>query len=96
MSQDGSISSGAAITPRAIVGAAHALRSISSPFDFSKARRVGQMDPEIKKFSLASNLNASSEEHQDIMLIYCMGDEVDDILYGRDLTDAKHAIYTEV
>lgn len=99
MRQDGSASSGAAATPRATVGPAHALRSISShrsPSTFQNPQEWDKWIRRLERFCLASNLNASSEEHQDNTLIYCMGDEVDDILHGLDLTDAKHGTYTEV
>lgn len=51
-------------------------------FDFSKPQEWDKWIRKFERFRLASNLNASSEENQVNTLIYCMGDEADDILRG--------------
>lgn len=46
-----------------------------------------------ERFRLASNLHLSTDANQ---VIYCMGDEADDILRGQDLTDVQRQQYTSV
>ncbi|KAL6455308.1 hypothetical protein MHYP_G00362590 [Metynnis hypsauchen] len=65
-------------------------------FDFSKPQEWDKWIRRFERFRLASNLNASSEENQVNTLIYCMGDEADDILRGLTLTDAERSTYKEV
>lgn len=49
-----------------------------------------------ERFRLASNLHLSTDATQVNTLIYCMGDEADDILRGQDLTDAQRQQYALV
>ena len=51
-------------------------------FDFSKPQEWDKWIRRFERFRLASNLHASSDENQVNTLIYCMGDEADDILLG--------------
>lgn len=52
------------------------------PFDFSKPQEWGKW---IRRFRIASNLNASSEANQINTLIYCMGDEADEVMHGLSI-----------
>lgn len=62
-------------------------------FDFSKQQEWAKWIRQFERFCLASNLNAGLEENQVNTLIYCMGDEADDILHGLTLTAAHRDTY---
>jgi len=66
------------------------------PFDFSKPHEWTKWIRRFERFRQASNLTASSEENQVNTLIYCMGDEADDVLRGLNLSDADQRKYTTV
>ena len=60
-------------------------------FDFSRPQEWDKWIRRFERFRLASNLNSSSEDNQVNTLIYCMGDEADDILRGLTLSaDQRH------
>ncbi len=65
-------------------------------FDFSKLQEWDKWIRRFERFRLASNLNVSSEENQVNTLIYCMGDEADDILRGLTLPAAERDTYKGV
>ena len=48
------------------------------------------------RFRLASNLNATLEEKQVNTLVYCIGDEAEDVLEGVMLTEDERKMYTDV
>ncbi|KAL7865994.1 hypothetical protein SRHO_G00112410 [Serrasalmus rhombeus] len=105
MSQGEDVSGGsqqqqvAACAQRVAVGAGPcATFNIQPPesFDFSKPQEWDKWIRRFERFCLASNLNASSEENQVNTLIYCMGDEADDILRGLTLTAAERGTYKGV
>lgn len=50
------------------------------PFDFSKPHEWTKWIRRFERFRQASNLAASSEDNQVNTLIYCMGDEADEVL----------------
>lgn len=66
------------------------------PFDFSKPHEWTRWVRRFERFRQASNLSASSEENQVNTLIYCMGDEADDVLRGLKLSDADQRDYAKV
>lgn len=66
------------------------------PFDFSKPHEWTKWIRRFERFCQASNLSANSEENQVNTLIYCMGDEADDVLRGLKLGDADQRQYTKV
>nr|XP_061786511.1 uncharacterized protein LOC133577033 [Nerophis lumbriciformis] len=72
--------------------------SIQPPeaFNFSKPQDWERWIRRFERFRLASNLHLSTEANQVNTLIYCMGDEADDILRGHDLTDIQRQQYTSV
>lgn len=88
---------GAAAAQRAAPGSS-ATFSIQPPesFDFSKPQEWAKWIRRFRRFRLASNLNASSEENQVNTLIYCMGDEADYILRGLNLRDDLRRTYQGV
>ncbi|CAK6972033.1 uncharacterized protein K02A2.6-like [Scomber scombrus] len=63
------------------------------PFDFSKPQEWTKWIQRFERFHQAGNLSASSEENQLNTLIYCMGDEADDVLRGQKLDDADQCQY---
>ncbi|KAF3854286.1 hypothetical protein F7725_022341 [Dissostichus mawsoni] len=63
-------------------------------FDFAKPQDWDRWIRRFERFRLASNLHLSTEANQVNTLIYCMGDEADDILRGHDLSDAQRQQYT--
>lgn len=65
-------------------------------FTFSKPQEWEKWIRRFERFRLASNLNLSSEANQVNTLIYCMGDEADDILRGLNLTNARRQQYKPV
>ena len=66
------------------------------PFDFSKPNDWTRWIRRFERFRQASNLSASSEDNQVNTLIYCMGDEADDVLRGLKLSAADQHEYTKV
>lgn len=72
--------------------------SIQPPeaFDFSKPQDWERWIRRFERFRLASNLHLSSQANQVNTLIYCMGDEADDILRGQALSDAERQQYGAV
>nr|XP_055068361.1 uncharacterized protein LOC129450004 [Misgurnus anguillicaudatus] len=66
------------------------------PFDFTKPQEWERWIRRFDRFRLASNLNATSEENQVNTLVYCMGDEAEDVLKGLTLTEDQRKKYTDV
>ena len=66
------------------------------PFDFSKPHEWPKWIRRFERFRQASNLTASSDDNQVNTLIYCMGDEADDVLRGLKLSDEDLRSYTIV
>ncbi|KAL4008446.1 hypothetical protein ACER0C_002298 [Sarotherodon galilaeus] len=66
------------------------------PFDFSKPHEWTRWVRHFERFRQASNLSACSEENQVNTLIYCMGDEADDVLRGLKLSDVDQRDYAKV
>lgn len=65
-------------------------------FDFSKPQDWERWVRRFERFRLASNLHLSSGANQVNTLIYCMGDEADDILRGQVLTEVARQEYKTV
>lgn len=68
----------------------------TEPFDFSKPQQWEKWIRRFERFRQASNLHLSSEANQVNTLIYCMGDEADDILQGQALSDVQRHQYKAV
>ncbi|KAK0156520.1 hypothetical protein N1851_000189 [Merluccius polli] len=66
------------------------------PFDFSKPHEWPKWIRRFERFRQASNLTASSDDNQVNTLIYCMGDEADDVLRGLKLSDTDLRNYSKV
>lgn len=66
------------------------------PFDFAKPHEWEKWIRRFERFRLASNLNSSSEANQVNTLVYCMGDDADDVLRGLDLTEEQRQQYGAV
>lgn len=73
-----------------------AQRAVAEFFDFSKPQEWAKWIRRFERFHLASNLNASSEENQVNTLIYCMGDETDNVLRGLNLSEDQRETYRGV
>ena len=56
------------------------------PLDFTKSQDWERWIRRFFRFRLASNINATLEENQVKTLVYCMGDEAEDVLNGITLT----------
>ena len=65
-------------------------------FDFSKPHEWEKWIRRFERFRLASNLNESSEANQVNTLVYCVGDEADDVLRGLDLIMEQREQYEAV
>ncbi len=66
------------------------------PFNFSKPQEWEKWIWRFERFRLASNLHVSSQANQVNTLIYCMGDEADDVLRGQPLSNPQHQEYETV
>lgn len=66
------------------------------PFDFAKPQEWEKWIRRFERFRMASNLNGSTDANQVTTLVYCMGDEADDVLRGLDLTDGQRQQYDAV
>ncbi|KAK0131436.1 hypothetical protein N1851_033838 [Merluccius polli] len=67
--------------------------TIKPPEAFDFAKRIRRFE----RFRLASNLNSSTEENQMNTLVYCMGDEADDVLLELlELTNEQRQQYSAV
>ena len=65
-------------------------------FDFMKPQEWHKWIRRFEPFRIASNLDKSSEANQVNTLIYCMGDEADDVLRGLSITDLEREQYDKV
>ncbi|CAJ1061415.1 uncharacterized protein K02A2.6-like [Xyrichtys novacula] len=65
-------------------------------FDFSKPLEWTKWIRRFERFRQASNLTTNSEENKVNTLIYCMGDEADDVLRGLKLSDDDMKNYDKV
>lgn len=70
--------------------------SIQPPASFEFSREWVRWIKGFKRFCTASNLNASSDANEINTLIYCMGDEVDDILRGLTPSEEQKSTYQGV
>lgn len=77
---------------------ASAMFSINPPesFDFAKPQDWEKWIRRFERFRAASSLDKSSDANQVNTLIYCMGDEADDVLRGLTLTPEQKLIYSHV
>ncbi|KAL7859464.1 hypothetical protein SRHO_G00146110 [Serrasalmus rhombeus] len=77
---------------------ASATFSINPPesLDFSKPQDWEKWIRRFERFRVASDLDKSSEANQVNTLIYCMGDEADDVLRGLRITDEQKLVYSSV
>ncbi|CAG5992962.1 unnamed protein product [Menidia menidia] len=66
------------------------------PFDFAKPQEWEKWIRRFERFRVASNLNNSTDANQVNTLVYCMGDEADNVLRGLDLTDVHRQRYDAV
>lgn len=66
------------------------------PFDFSKPHEWTKWIRHFERFRQASRLSLSLDENQVNTLIYCMGDEADDVLRGLKLNNADQRQYEKV
>ncbi|KAL1281458.1 hypothetical protein QQF64_000261 [Cirrhinus molitorella] len=66
------------------------------PFNFAKPQEWEKWIRRFERFRLASNLHVSSQANQVNTLIYCMGDEADDVLRGQPLSEAQRHEYETV
>ena len=66
------------------------------PYDFSKPNDWTKWIRRFERFRQASNLSASSEVNQVNTLIYCMGDDADDVLRGLKLSATDQHVYSKV
>lgn len=66
------------------------------PFDFSKPHEWTKWIRRFERFRQASNLASSSDENQVNTLMYCMGDEADDVLKGLKLSAVDQLVYAKV
>lgn len=66
------------------------------PFNFSKPQEWERWIRRFERFRQASNLHTSSQDNQINTLMYCMGDEADDILKGLNLTAENMQSYDAV
>ncbi|ROI15591.1 hypothetical protein DPX16_2538 [Anabarilius grahami] len=84
--------------PPQLPAKASATFSINPPesFDFSKPQDWEKWIRRFESFRVASDLDKSSDANQVNTLIYCMGDEADDVLKGLTLTAEQKLIYSSV
>lgn len=84
--------------PPAARANASATFSINPPesFDFSKPHEWEKWIRRFERFRVASDLDKSSQANQVNTLIYCMGDEADDVLKGLRLTEDERLDYSAV
>lgn len=66
------------------------------PFDFSKPHEWEKWIRQFEHFRLASNLNNSLHANKVNTLVYCMGDEADNVLRGLELTTMQRQQYDTV
>lgn len=70
--------------------------TLPEPFNFSKPHEWEKRVRCFERFRLASNLNSSSDANQVNTLVYCMGDEANDVLRGIVLTQQQRLQYDAV
>lgn len=94
----GSSGSASGSQQQAVLPGLGATYNIQPPeqFDFSKPQDWERWIRRFERFRQASNLHASSDENQVNTLMYCMGDEADDVLKGQNLSAARQRQYDAV
>lgn len=92
----GASAAGAAAAAGPVMAAATFTIKPPEPFDFAKPQEWERWSRRFERFRLASNLNSSSEANQVNTLVYCMGDEADDVLRGLELTAMQRQQYNAV
>lgn len=65
-------------------------------FDFSKPEQWERWLKRFERFRCASGLDSQSEERQVTTLIYCLGEEAEDIVTASRLTDVEKKSYKKV
>ena len=77
----------------------HGVRSavqLPAPFQFSKPEEWRKWKSCFEQFQLASGLSEASEECQVSSLIYCMGEDAEDILSTTGISDEHRKVYSQV
>lgn len=65
-------------------------------FQFSKPKEWKKWKSRFEQFQLASRLSEASEEHQVSSLLYCMGEDVADVLDTTDISGDNRKKYDQV
>ena len=71
------------------------LRTLA-PFDFSKPEEWRKWNTCFEQFCVASGLSGESDKRQVSILMYCMGENVEEVLTNTNITAEQKKAYTEV
>ena len=66
------------------------------PFPFHKPDEWGRWKRRFEQFRIASGLSSASEEQQVCTLLYCMGEDTEDVLQSTNATAEDRATYRGV
>jgi len=67
-----------------------------TPFDFSKPEEWRKWKTRFEQFRVASGLSSESGERQVSSLMYCMGEDAEEVLATTNITAEQKKVYTEV
>ena len=66
------------------------------PFRFDCPDEWPKWHCRFEQFRVASGLSKEDEEHQVSTLLYCLGEDADDVLTSTNISDKNRKKYTEV
>ena len=69
---------------------------VPEPFDFKKPEEWPRWKKRFEQFRIASGLGEESDQRQISTLLYCLGEEADDVLSSTNITEAQGRRYTDV
>ena len=69
---------------------------VPEPFDFKKPEEWPRWKKRFEQFRITSGLGEESDQRQVSTLLYCLGEEADDVLSSTNITEAQRRRYTDV
>ena len=69
---------------------------VPEPFDFKKPEEWPRWKKMFEQYRIASGLGEESDQRQISTLLYCLGEEADDVLSSTNITEMQRRRYTDV
>jgi len=69
---------------------------VPEPFDFKKPEEWPRWKKRFEQYRIASGLGEESDQRQISTLLYCLGEEADDVLSSTNITETQRRRYSDV